>query len=59
MTEAEAWSCLLKAGIETPDPALVTRLIAAATRMRAGLAQQPRDLPPGLEPAAAFSVPPP
>lgn len=57
MTEAEALHCLLKAGIETPDPALVARLVAAATRMRAGLEHQPRDLPTGLEPAAAFSVP--
>jgi hypothetical protein len=57
MTEAEAQATLLRAGIETPDPGLVARLVAAADRMRAGIARQPRDLPAGLEPAAAFAVP--
>jgi hypothetical protein len=57
MTEAEAIAKLLRAGIEAPDPALVGRLVSAAARMEAGLARQPRDLPPGCEPAAAFSVP--
>lgn len=59
MTEAEAQAMLLRAGIETPDPALIARLVAAATRMRAGIARHPRDLPTGLEPASAFAVPAP
>ena len=58
MTEAEAQAMLLRAGIDLPDPALITRLVAAAGRMRAGLARQPQDLPPGVEPAAAFAVRP-
>jgi hypothetical protein len=57
MTEAEAIAKLLRAGIEAPDPTLVGRLVAAATRMQAGLERQPKDLPPGCEPAAAFAVP--
>ena len=57
MTEAEAIATLLRAGIEAPDPALIARLATAAERMRAGIARQPRDLPTGLEPAAAFAVP--
>ena len=58
MTEAEAQAMLLRAGIDPPDPTLIARLVAAADRMRAGLARQPQDLPTGLEPAAAFSVRP-
>ena len=58
MTEAEAQAMLLRAGIDLPDPALIARLVAAAGRMRAGIARQPLDLPTGLEPAAAFSVQP-
>ena len=57
MPEAEALSLLLRHGITATDPALVARLVAAATRMRAGLARLPADLPAGLEPAAAFEVP--
>ena len=57
MTEIEAYARLLKAGIDAPNPALVARLVAAAAVMQPGLARQPRDLLPGLEPAAAFSVP--
>ncbi|WP_149535379.1 hypothetical protein [Siccirubricoccus phaeus] len=57
MTEAEAIGHLLRAGIEMPDPALVARLVAASGPMRGSLARQPRDLPAGLEPAAAFAVP--
>jgi hypothetical protein len=58
MTEAEAQAMLLRAGIDMPDPTLVARLVAAAGRMRAGIARQPPDLPTGLEPSAAFSVRP-
>ena len=58
MTEAEAQAMLLRAGIEMPDPALIARLVAAAGRMRAGIARQPQDLPTGLEPASAFVVRP-
>lgn len=57
MTELEALTKLVRAGIDSPDVALVARLIAAAAQMQAGLARQPRDLPTGLEPAASFSVP--
>jgi hypothetical protein len=56
MTESDAIATLTRAGI-APDPALVARLIAAAQRMASGIARQPRDLPSGLEPAAAFAVP--
>ena len=58
MTEAEAQAMLLRAGIDLPDPALIARLVAAASRMRAGIARQPSDLPTGLEPSSAFSVRP-
>jgi hypothetical protein len=54
--DAEALALLLRAGIETLDAPLVARMVAAAEQMRAGLARQPRDLPPGLEPASAFAV---
>ena len=57
MTEPEAISTLLRAGIDVPAPAMVARLVTAAERMAAALARQPRNLPAGLEPAAAFSVP--
>jgi len=57
--DAEALALLLRAGIETMDAALVARMVTAAERMRAGIARQPQDLPTGLEPAAAFSVPTP
>jgi hypothetical protein len=57
MTDPEAIATLLKAGIETPDVSLVARLVAAAERMRAGIARQPQNLPAGLEPAASFAVP--
>jgi hypothetical protein len=56
--DAEALALLLRAGIETADNALVARMVTAAEAMRAGLARQPRDLPAGLEPAAAFAVRP-
>lgn len=57
VTEAEALALLRHAGIEAPDPALVTCMAVAGQRMRDGLARQPRDLAPGIEPAAAFAVP--
>ena len=56
--DAEALALLLRAGVETIDAPLVARMVAAAEKMRAGLSRQPQDLPPGLEPAAAFSVTP-
>ncbi|MBL6081336.1 hypothetical protein JMJ56_25400 [Belnapia sp. T18] len=57
MTELEAYTKLVRAGIASPDATLVARLIAAAAQMQAGLARQPQGLPTGLEPAASFSVP--
>lgn len=57
VTEAEAAALLRHAGIEAPDAALIPRMAAAARRMRDGLTRQPRDLPPGLDPAATFAVP--
>jgi hypothetical protein len=52
----EAIRLLLRNGV-TPDDTLPERLAAAAGRMAAHLDRLPRDLPAGLEPAAAFSVP--
>jgi len=56
MTREEAMRLLLRFGV-TPEDAMAGRLMEAADRMAASLSKLPRDLPAGLEPAAAFAVP--
>ena len=56
MTREEAMRLLLRFGV-TPEDAMAGRLMEAADRMAANLAPLPKDLPAGLEPSSAFSVP--